>query len=193
MSNDLTNQKIKDTYGKVVQYVSGSFYDLLGNVIPSASLSASYATTASYAISSSYEINYETSSSYADTASYVITAQTASFYGGNVTSASYASTSSYALLTPNPDYKIVSSSYTLTLSDSNIEVLTLGVTQSLPTAIGNIGKEYSIINSSTGSIMILASGSEHIGNKFIQNSSSLTIGMEDAPRLISNNSQWRIK
>jgi hypothetical protein len=47
-----------------------SFKDENGQVIvPSAQLSSSYATTASfalYAVSASYEINYESSSSYAD-------------------------------------------------------------------------------------------------------------------------------
>jgi hypothetical protein len=62
-----------------------SFKDENGQVIvPSAQISSSYATTASfalYAVSASYEINYESSSSYADfaqTASYVQNAVTAS-------------------------------------------------------------------------------------------------------------------
>ena len=31
MANDLTGLKIKDTYARVVQVVSGSYYDGLGN------------------------------------------------------------------------------------------------------------------------------------------------------------------
>ena len=31
MANDLTGLKIKDTYARLVQVISGSFYDGLGN------------------------------------------------------------------------------------------------------------------------------------------------------------------
>jgi hypothetical protein len=59
-------------------------------------------------------------------------------------------------------YRMVSSSYTITLFDGIVEVITPYVTASLPTAVGNIGKEFSVINATTGSIMILASGSQKI-------------------------------
>lgn len=44
MSFDLTGQFISDTYGRVVQYVSGALYDGLGSPIP---FSNSLATTGS--------------------------------------------------------------------------------------------------------------------------------------------------
>jgi hypothetical protein len=51
MSFDLTGQFISDTYGRVVQYVSGALYDGLGNpvtVVVSGSISTgSFATTGS--------------------------------------------------------------------------------------------------------------------------------------------------
>jgi len=34
MPYDLTNNKISETYGRVVQIVSGSYYDGFGNVLP---------------------------------------------------------------------------------------------------------------------------------------------------------------
>jgi len=128
MSNDFTGVKIKDSYGRVVQIVSGSYYDGFGNPI--------------------------------------------------------------TVLSSN--YTEVTGSYTLTLSDHVVEVGEAAVTQSLPTAVGNVGKHYTIINASTGSIMILASGSETIGNHPTTNDSYLLVSAGDSPRLFSNNLNWRL-
>jgi hypothetical protein len=89
------------------------------------------------------------------------------------------------------NYKIVSASYTLTSTDTTIEVVEAFTTQSLPSAVGLLGKEYSIINATSGSVLIVANGSETIGNQASGNSSTITLYSEDAPRLISNNSNWR--
>lgn len=108
------------------------------------------------------------------------------------TTASYALNALNVITAPASAYKIVSASYTLISTDEVIEVVQGEVTQSLPTAVGISGKQYSIINASSGSIMIQASGSETIGNKDIGNLNFINISSEDAPRLISNNINWRI-
>jgi hypothetical protein len=76
----------------------------LNGITATTATSASYAITSShalYAISASYEINYETSSSYADfaqTASYVVTAQSASYIDiNNIDGEITATTASYIL------------------------------------------------------------------------------------------------
>lgn len=96
---DLTNQEIKDTYGPLVQYISGSFYNLLGESIPinsGSTESASYALTSSYASTASYYNGSILSASYSNTASYVEIAQTASYYNGSVITSSYSLTASYS-------------------------------------------------------------------------------------------------
>ena len=152
MSNDLTGVYISQSYGRLVQIVSGAYYDGFGNAIsPPAIPSASYAITASYAQGGS-----------------------GSFSGSFI-----------------ENYVIVSSSYSASISDGIIEVVTAYVTQSLPTAIANRGKQFSFINASTGSIMIQAIVGQAIGNNAIGNDSYILILPEDAPRLISNNLNWR--
>lgn len=76
MSLDLTNEEISQTYQRVVQYESGSYYDGLGNFIGSSSFaeSASYSNTSSFSLTSSYYGGSVISSSYALTASYINTA-----------------------------------------------------------------------------------------------------------------------
>ena len=87
---------------------------------------------------------------------------------------------------------IVSSSYSVTLADTIVEMVVPYTTASLPTAVGNAGKEYSIINVTTGSIMIQASGSQTIGNSSITNDTYLLVRPGDAPRIVSNNTNWRL-
>ena len=43
LPNDLTGNKVSQTYPKLVQNVSGSFYDGIGTPIPSVNITASYA------------------------------------------------------------------------------------------------------------------------------------------------------
>jgi hypothetical protein len=134
MQYDLTNNKISETYGRVVQIVSGSYYDGFGNVLPigtsSVVISAStngFATTGSNTFignqiisgslivtngitgslqgTASYSLN-TISASYALTASYSNT----SSYSNNSTSASYSSTASYW------SGSVISASYALTAS-----------------------------------------------------------------------------
>ena len=89
-------------------------------------------------------------------------------------------------------YTIISASYTIDETDNIIEVVVPFVTQSLPTAVGITGKKYSVINATTGSIMIQASGSETIGNSAVANDTYLIVLPQNAPLIISNNTNWRI-
>jgi hypothetical protein len=104
--NDLSNQKIKDTYGQIVQFISGSFYDLLGNLIilPSSSNSFSYQETDPIfnAISGTFVRNSQTSSftlteSFNNfTSSYNSGSFTGSFNGNVQGTSSYALSASWA-------------------------------------------------------------------------------------------------
>jgi hypothetical protein len=102
---DLTGNKVSFTYPRLLQYVSGSLYDGIGNpvFISSSNVnSASYAFTSSYAFTASYETNIINSSSYSDSSSY-------SLNSNNSVSASYSLSSSYS-------YNSISSSYSLSAS-----------------------------------------------------------------------------
>lgn len=106
MSYDLTGQKVSFTYGRVVQVVSGSYYDGYGNLLPigTASISASisgFATTGSnifigdQTITGSVFVTNIITGSLNGTASYAGNSTTSS-YSNTSTSASYALTASYA-------------------------------------------------------------------------------------------------
>ena len=134
MQYDLTNNKISETYGRVVQIVSGSYYDGFGNVLPigtsSVVISAStngFATTGSNTfignqiISGSLIVTNGITGSLQGTASYSLNTISASYaltvsysntssYSNNSTSASYSSTASYW------SGSVISASYALTAS-----------------------------------------------------------------------------
>jgi hypothetical protein len=90
------------------------------------------------------------------------------------------------------NYKIVSSSYNINNNDEVIEVIEANTTQSLLTSVNNLGKNFIIINSSSGSIMVLANGSETIGNNYLNNESFLIISEGNVCKIISNNINWRV-
>jgi hypothetical protein len=104
-SYDLTGNKVSKTYARLVQYVSGSYYDGFGNPITvSGSIeSASFSISSSYSVTSSYALNggngLATGSTYPITSSWSVTALTASYFSGSITnsiSSSYTATASYA-------------------------------------------------------------------------------------------------
>jgi hypothetical protein len=69
---DFTGQDIENTYQRVLQITGSFIYDGTGSLVNTLNVTASFATTASYAeyaVSASHEITHETSSSYAETAS----------------------------------------------------------------------------------------------------------------------------
>ena len=85
MSFDLTNEYISDTFSRLVQYVSGAYYDGLGNLVPIGSGSSSPIDTGSFVTTSSFNAftsSYNTGSfsgSFEGTASYATNALTASY------------------------------------------------------------------------------------------------------------------
>lgn len=132
MSYDLTGQKISFTYGRVVQVVSGSYYDGFGNLLPigTSSISASlsgFATTGSnifigdQIITGSVFVTNTITGSLNGTASYSnnsLNSETASYYNGSVISSSYALTASYAENSTSSSYSstATSASYAITAS-----------------------------------------------------------------------------
>jgi hypothetical protein len=106
-------------------YVVGNAFTWNGNTVLTTISTASYATSASQAISASYVLNAQTASYVlnAQTASYVLNAQTASYvlnavsasYVLNAVSASQATTASYVLNAQSASYVLnaVSASYVL--------------------------------------------------------------------------------
>ena len=133
MPYSLTSQKVSFTYGRLVQTVSGSYYDGFGNplnlsgsgtVLHTGStypITSSWSQTASYAINAktaSYVINSKTSSYslLADTASYALNSdkldgQHGSYYQkALVTGSTYPITASWSQHTLSSSYSNVASS-----------------------------------------------------------------------------------
>ena len=99
MSYDLTGQKVSFTYGRVVQVVSGSYYDGFGNVLPIGTSSVVVtASTAAFATTGSniFIGNQTISGSLIVTNGITGSLQGTSSYSLNTISASYALTASYA-------------------------------------------------------------------------------------------------
>jgi hypothetical protein len=98
MIENLVDQYISDTYGLVVQYESGSFYDGFGNFIQNVGSGSSNTDTGSFVTTSSFNsftssINAYTESLNTATSSFVRNSQTSSM---SVLSASFAVSSSYS-------------------------------------------------------------------------------------------------
>jgi hypothetical protein len=89
-------------------------------------------------------------------------------------------------------YTIKNTSYTATINDKNIEVITANTIQTLPSAIGMAGKCFRIINCSNGIIRIHTISSQTIGNNIITNPFYIDLQSEEWLDVISNNSNWRI-
>ena len=132
MPYSLTSQKVSFTYGRLVQVVSGSYYDGFGNLLNLSGsgttlqtgstypITSSWAESASYALTSetaSYVISSETSSYslLADTASYALDADKLDGEHGSyyqkalVTGSTYPITASWAQHTVSSSYATVSS------------------------------------------------------------------------------------
>ena len=133
MPYSLTSQKVSFTYGRLVQIVSGSYYDGFGNLLNLSGsgttlhtgstypITASWSETASYALTAetaSYVINSQTSSYtlFAETASFASDADTLDGQHGSyyqkalVTGSTYPITASWANHTVSSSYSNVASS-----------------------------------------------------------------------------------
>ena len=89
------------------------------------------------------------------------------------------------------DYVIKSSSYNITIGNRTIEVI-VASTQTLPSAVGLLSKEYRIINASSGSVIVNTTSSQTIGNKVVGNPTSITLNPEEWLDVQGNGSNWRI-
>ena len=59
---------------------------------------------------------------------------------------------------------VKTTNYTLTSADETVKVTTAGVTQTLPTAVGCTGRQYTVVNASNGIITVATTSSQTIGN-----------------------------
>ena len=132
----LTNNKISITYGRLVQRVSGSYYDGLGNLI---TFGGGLSTGSTYPFTSSWA-NNAVSASYALTASYALN-------GFSLTTGStYPITSSWAIHSINVDGGYVTASGIVTSGD---------IIPSNPSAsLGTVEFPFKSISISSGSLII---------------------------------------
>jgi hypothetical protein len=129
--------------------------------------SASYATTASYALNGG---GGGASSSYATTASYASVAQNVL---GSITSASNATTASFALSIPRTNVVIITGSYTASAANDAILIYAPSATASvyLPAVSTNSGESFLVrkVGSSIYPVLIIPAGSDTIdGNPGVQ-------------------------
>jgi len=85
-----------------------------------------------------------------------------------------------------------SANYTATATD-NFIICTAAITISLPTAVGNTGKEYTIKNMFAGNVTVAANGSEQIWQDAATITATATIGREahnNWIKVISDGSNW---
>ena len=87
-------------------------------------------------------------------------------------------------------YAIKYTNYTLTKEDRTIEVVNPS-TITLPTAVGITGKEYRIINTSTGEVGVKTTSSQTIGNKSTGNETAIILASGETLFVVSNGSIWR--
>lgn len=73
---------------------------------------------------------------------------------------------------------IASSTYTVLITDRIVKVTTASAVITLPTSVGNTGREYNIVNASTGKITVIGTSSQLINNQTTQTlppSSAMTV------------------
>lgn len=87
-------------------------------------------------------------------------------------------------------YAIKAINYTLSIGDRTVEVIQPSI-MTLPTAEGNAGREYRIINTSTGNVIVNTTSSQTIGNKSTGNASTITLATGETLYVVSNGSIWR--
>ena len=89
---------------------------------------------------------------------------------------------------PQPQSVIsVSGDYNVLVTDRIVTVTASGKTITLPTAVGNTGREFIIDNASTGDITVVVTGGE-----LIQNEATQTLPPDSAMNVYSNGSGYRI-
>jgi hypothetical protein len=88
---------------------------------------------------------------------------------------------------PNVPVARVSSNYPIGVHDFQVEATTIGLTVTLPTAVGVSGKMYSIKNTSAGALTVNTTSSQLIDGALTQ-----TLAQWDNLMLISNGIGWLI-
>ena len=155
MIENFEDQYISDTYGLVVQYESGSFYDGFGNFIQNVGSGSSNTDTGSFVTTSSFNsftssINAYTQSINNTTSSFILNSQTSSM---SVLSASFATTASFAL----------------NAGGSTIDTGSLATTASLNSYTASL-------NAFSASILNYTSSQNILNNTFATTGSNIFIG-----------------
>jgi len=86
-------------------------------------------------------------------------------------------------------YVAKTGSYTLTSTDEVVEVTTGTNNQTLPTAVGITGREYTITNSGTGVVSVLTTSSQTFVN-VSGTPTSLTLNQFQSATVVSNGANW---
>lgn len=88
-------------------------------------------------------------------------------------------------------YTSTATSLTLDVSHNTVNVTATGQTITLPTSVGISGREYVLINSSSGNITVATTSSQLIGN--FTTATTYTLASDKSVTLISDGSNWKIK
>ena len=193
MPYSLTSQKVSFTYGRLVQTVSGSYYDGFGNLLNLSGsgtvlhtgstypITASWSETASYALNSktaSYALNSKTASYAlnAKTASYVINSKTSS-YTLHAESASYSlnsTTSSYSLFSETSSHSLTAETASYALDSDKLD--------------GHHGSYYQKALVTGSTYPITASWAQHTLSSSYSNVASSSIYAQDIVVYVKNGS-----
>jgi hypothetical protein len=84
-----------------------------------------------------------------------------------------------------------SANYTATISDNTINCTTSGITITLPTAVGIDGREYTIINSTSGNVTVATTSSQTIGN--FTTATTYTLASDKSVTVKSDNANYKVK
>lgn len=84
-------------------------------------------------------------------------------------------------------YRVVAVDAVLTIADHIVKVTAAGVTITLPTAVGNTGREFMIDNASAGDVTVVGNGAETIEDEATQ-----TLLPNSGMYVYSDGVGWRI-
>jgi len=88
-------------------------------------------------------------------------------------------------------YILVANNYTLQDTDETVEAFIGNIIITLPTAVGNLGKKFRIINTSNAIVRVETTSSQTIGNKSTGNPIFVILNPEDYLDVQSNNINYR--
>jgi hypothetical protein len=111
--------------------------------------------------------------------------------GGNIGAGVTTPTSALHTTSFATAYVAKAVDYTATASDNIIKVTASGKTITLPTAVSISGRQYTVVNASSGNITVATTSSQTIGN--FNTATTLTIASDGSYILASDGAGWIIK